>query len=272
MSWIEALGLARNPFRDTLETDLFFRTEQHEAALVRLRIGIEDRHALILLSGPSGSGKTLLAQVALREADRARMAPALVFVHPGMGKGELLAALLRELGRKTGGRTVAERLAAVQEAALAFHHQGRQLVIVIDEAHFLASDALHVLRTLANLETETTKLTTVLLIAETPILKRLAHPSYAAIRGRITFAVQLGPLSAADTEQYIKYRLLKCKAPLSLVNGQAFATAHQLAGGLPRQINRLLYNACVEALSAGSRAITPEILSRAAGAMGHGPA
>ncbi len=44
------------------------------------------------------------------------------------------------------------------------HERGQRLVVVIDEAHFLKADALHILRTLSNLETEHEKLVTVLAV------------------------------------------------------------------------------------------------------------
>lgn len=34
-SWTENFGLRQNPFKDTLDTDLFYRTRQHEEALVK---------------------------------------------------------------------------------------------------------------------------------------------------------------------------------------------------------------------------------------------
>ena len=71
-TWIERFGLRQNPFKDTLDTSLFFRTRQHEEALIRLRIGLEDGHAIILLTGPSGTGKTIATQVVLRAMDRSR--------------------------------------------------------------------------------------------------------------------------------------------------------------------------------------------------------
>lgn len=266
--WSGKFGLPRNPFKDTLDTDLFFRTRQHEEAVVKVRIGIEDQHALILLTGASGTGKTLITQVVAQGLDLTLYVPVFAFVHPGMGKGALLEAILKELEVELIGRTTAQRMAQLQNIALVLHEQGQRLLIVIDEAHFLKADALHLLRTLSNLETEKNKLVTVLLVAEDSLRKRLSNPSYASLRGRITFMIQLSPLAVQETEQMVKYRLLKCKAPSKFIDAETFTAVHHYSGGVPREINRLLYNGFVEAMSAGQQTISEETVALAAAKLG----
>ncbi|MCK5229294.1 MAG: AAA family ATPase [Desulfobulbaceae bacterium] len=263
MTTVKLFESVRKSFRDTLDTDLFFRTRQHEEALVKIRLGIQDRHALILISGRSGTGKTLVAQAALRSMDPYDFEPCFVFVHPGMGKGPLLGSILRELDVENVARFTNDRVAQIQEEALSLFSMGRRLVIVIDEAHFLKSDGLHILRTLSNLETERQKIVTVLLVAEKSLPRRLNAPSYASLRGRITFTVNLRPLSAKETEQYIKYRLLKGGASSNLVSKEACLTAYRLSGGIPREINRLMYNSLIEAMIKDETMISTSIVQAA---------
>lgn len=260
--WAEKFGFFRNPFKDTLDADLFYRTRQHEEALVKIRIGIEDCHALILLSGASGTGKTLVSQLAVRDLDPSRFKPVIVPVSPDMGKAILLGRIIGEADpERKQGRCAHERLTQLQETALALHEHGKRLVVVIDEAHFLKADALHILRTLSNLETEQEKLVTVLLVAEKSLSRRLTNPSYASLRGRITFAVRLDPLKREETEQFVKYRLLKCGASPDLLTGDAFAVVHRISGGIPREINRILYNGFLEAVSSNQRRITGALMT-----------
>jgi type II secretory pathway predicted ATPase ExeA len=248
--WAVQFGLQKNPFRDTIDTRLFFLTKQHEEAAVKIKIGILDQHALILLDGLSGTGKTLAAQVVLRSLDLDSFVPVFASVFPFMGKGALLGSILTEI-EVPPARLVHDRLAQIQKKALIYRHEGRRLVIVIDEAHFLSADALHSLRTLSNLETEHEKLVTVLLVAEPGLARRLAAPSYASLRSRITFAIRLLPLTQEGVEQYVKYRLLKCGGETSLLPTDAYPLLHSLSGGIPRAINRLLYVSFIEAMAAG---------------------
>lgn len=264
--WSAQFGLQKNPFRDTLDPRLFFLTKQHEEAAVKIKIGILDQHALILLDGLSGTGKTLAAQVVLRSLDRDSFVPVFASVFPGMGKGALLGAILTEI-QVAPARLVHDRLAQIQEQALAYRRDGRRLVMVIDEAHFLSADALHSLRTLSNLETEHEKLVTVLLVAEPGLARRLAAPSYASLRSRITFAIHLQPLTMEGVEQYVKYRLLKCGAEASMLPADIYPLLHKLSGGIPREVNRLLYVSFIEAMAAGSP-VGVAIVQAAAGRRG----
>ncbi len=262
-SWLQRFGLNQNPFKDTLDTSLFFRTRQHEEALIRLRIGLEDGHAVILLSGPSGTGKTIATQVVLRTMDTKRFVPVFVFAFPGMSKTAMLSAVLKELGVESMPRFAADRLALLQETAMSLHAEGKRLVIFLDEAHFLKADALHILRTMSNFETEKEKLVTVLLVAEKNLARRLRAPAYASLRSRITFSVALEPLTQAETEQYIKYRLLKSGAHPQLLTGDAYQAVHSESGGVPREVNRLMYNGFLEAMGQGRQAITSDVLGSA---------
>ena len=262
-TWITRFGLRQNPFKDTLDTSLFFRTRQHEEALIRLRIGLEDGHAIILLTGPSGTGKTIATQVVLRAMDRSRFAPVFVFAYPGMTRGTMLGAILKELGVEEIPPFAAQRLTMLQEKAMTLHAGGWRLVIFLDEAHFLKADVLHVLRTLSNFETEQEKLVTVLLVAEDSLLRRLKAPPYASLLSRITFAVTLEALSRAETEQYIKYRLLKSGAQPNLLTPDAYVAAHDHSRGVPREVNRLLYNGFLEAMGQDTTVITSDVLTRA---------
>ncbi len=102
-----------------------------------------------------------------------------------------------------------------------------------------------------------------LLIAENTLSRRLQNPSYASLRGRITFSVTLTPLTKAETEQFIKFRLLKCGSPAKILTEDAYGTVQRMSGGIPREINRLLYNGFLEALTCDCTTITTDLVQSA---------
>jgi type II secretory pathway predicted ATPase ExeA len=267
-SWTTTFGLTKNPFKDVLDTSLFFRTRQHEEAMIKLRIGIEDGHALCLLTGASGTGKTMVSQVVLKNLDHTLFLASFVLVHPRMSKGALLESILEELGIRNQARTTHGRLRQLQEKALLLNSGGQRLILVIDEAHFLTAEALHILRSLSNLENEKEKLISILLIAEESLPRRLRGPGYGSLRSRITFQMDLQPLSRAEAEQYIKYRLLKCGAYADLLDAEVYGAVHRLTGGIPREINRLLYNSFMEAMATEYFVINQDMLQAVGARMG----
>ena len=90
--------------------------------------------------------------------------------------------------------------------------------------------------------------------------RRLQRPTYDSLRGRITFSVPLEALTCEETEQFVKFRLLKCGGPVQLLDKEGYETVHRISKGIPREINRLLYNGFIEALTSNHSALTPHIL------------
>lgn len=242
-------GLQEMPFGDAVNPKYFYKTDGHDEAFVRLMLAIRHDIALGLVTGPSGSGKTLLSQLILQGVDTAKMQAALVLVSPNMSKTALLRAILEELeveapeGSFVGAQAL---LKLLHQRVIDLHHAGRKLVLLVDECHFLPSESLHMVRTISNLEVPERKLATILLFGEDRFVRRLAHPTHESLRNRIFLRSELQPLGAADTMQYVKFRLLVSGRMDDLFDAPAFAAIHELTGGVCRRINKLCTLALIE--------------------------
>ncbi len=87
------------------------------------------------------------------------------------------------------------------------HAQGRNNVLVIDEAQNLAPDVLEQLRLLTNLETSERKLLQIILIGQPELRTMLARPELEQLAQRVIARYHLGPLSEAETGAYIAHRM-----------------------------------------------------------------
>jgi general secretion pathway protein A len=260
-------GLSELPFSDAVNPKYFYKTDGHDEALIRLMLAVRHDLSLGLVTGPSGSGKTLLSQMLLQNLDPAKVEPALILVSPGMSKTALLKALMGELELPVPeGLFVSaqELLSRIQDRVIELHREGRKLVVLIDECHFLAPDSLHMIRTLSNIETAEQKLVTILLFGEDRFLKRLEHPSYESLRNRMYLRSDLKPLTAADTEQFVKYRLMLAGRLDDLFTPEAFAALHEASGGIGRRINKLCTLALLEGFVKQAPVITDELVRAAA--------
>ncbi len=258
-------GFTSHPFSDSVNPDFFYESTIHETAFKKMLMTIQDNISLGLVHGVSGTGKTLLTQMLLTHLDPELYQVALVMVSPGMSKTSLLKEILRELMEETEifpSKTQA-LLDLLHEQIIDLYRQNKKLVMVIDEAHFLSAEALHILRTISNLETPQKKLATCILFAEDLFLRRLSHPSYQSLRSRMYMKVSLAPMDLDETVQYIKFRLLSAGCALPPFNEDTYSEIHKSSGGICRDINRICHNSLTEAFLRKQKWIDREIVRNA---------
>ena len=260
MNLLEHFDFDVNPFADTVNPAFFFQTRHHERALLRTMYCIEDHRALGLVWGVSGSGKTFVSQMVLRKLNRERFVPIILLCTPGMTKTPMLREILFELGESKPPDRAQDLLDHIHQRVMQEYGKGRRIVLFVDEAHFLAPNSLHLIRTLTNLETSTEKLLTLILFTEQGFLRRLTHPSYASLRSRISIETELSPLDEEEAEQYINFRLMVAGGQVDLFTPECYPLIYRRSGGIPREISKVADNALLEAYSQGRRIVGPEIL------------
>lgn len=259
-SFTSRYGLRENPFTDSLNPEYYFKTASHQRIGMRVFDTVNEGIALGLVVGQAGTGKTMLSQLILQELDRERFLPALVLVTPGMGKAALLREILGECGVEDLPVRTKSLLDLLHRLVMSLHGEGKRLVILIDEAHFLRSDALHMLRTISNLETPRQKLCTTFLFAEEGFLRRLGHPSYRSLATRMYHRLRLEPLSEEETDHYITFRLMTAGGDADLITADARKAIHQRSGGICREVSRLGHLALLEGALANRDSIGPDVV------------
>lgn len=258
----EGFALRENPFRDTVDLEYYYKSAAHEEAFLRLAATVRDGIALGLVTGPSGVGKTIVSQLLLQGLDRADAQVIMVLVTPGMGRTALLREMLREAGVTEMPTRYHDLLELLQGTMIELNRQGKRLVAIVDEAHFLSSEALHILRTLSNLESPKGKLCTCLLFAEERFLRRLQHPVHNSLATRIYHRISLRPLSEQETAHYLNYRLLVAGGRAELFDVEARRAIYAASGGVCREVNRLAYLALDAAWRHGRESIGADLVER----------
>lgn len=243
-------GLRENPFSDAVNPGYFYRTESHAGALSKMAMAVEHRTSLGMITGPSGTGKTLVTQLLLQQLDPGKYQAVLVLVTPGMSKTGLLREILSELGIAVpeGVTRTHDLLRILSHFIIDLHENGKRLVLIIDECHFLSADCLHVIRTISNIEIPECKLVTSLLFGEARFTERLKHSSYESLRNRMYLRGELKPMDAEECAQYVKFRLMVAGRMNDLFDEAALAALHARSGGICRNLSKL----CMLTLLAGA--------------------
>ena len=254
-------GLRERPFDLTPNPRYLFLTAAYREALSNLIYGLSGRKGLTVLTGEAGTGKTTLLTVALAQwREEGHLVATLR--NPTMERTEFLEFLSLEFGlspRAAESKTV---LLREFEALLRDRHaHGKLTALVIDEAHSLPTELLEEIRLLANIETPDTKLLPLILLGQPELADRLNDPNLRQLKQRVALRCSLVPLDVREAAAYVAKRIqLAGGDSLQLFTREAVEAIHYGSGGIPRLINVICDNALVNAMAAGVKPVSQDIV------------
>jgi len=245
-------GLKELPFTITPDTSFFFSRSSHQDALNTLLVAARSGEGFIKVIGEVGTGKTLLCRKFLAALDAREFLTAYI-PNPYLDPMGLLLAIADEL-RIRYPQYVSQHqlLKLINRFLIEAYAQKKRVVVCLDESQAMPLDTLESLRLLSNLETERRKLMQVVLFGQPELNLRLAQPSIRQLTQRIAFSCELLPLTAAETEYYLAYRLqvAGCRQP-RLFSHDAARRLFKASRGVPRLVNILAHKSLLAAFGAG---------------------
>ena len=254
------------PFSIAPDPRYLFMSERHREALAHLLYGIGSGGGFVLLTGEIGAGKTTVCRCFIEQVpENCRLA---YIFNPKLTVGELLQSVCEEfrIAVPAGQGGVKAYVDAINDYLLASHAQGRNNVLVIDEAQNLSAEVLEQLRLLTNLETSERKLLQIILIGQPELRTMLARPELEQLAQRVIARYHLGPLTEPETGAYIAHRMAVAGAQGAPVfPASSVPLIHRITHGVPRRINLLCDRALLGAYVENSREVTRKIVRTAAG-------
>jgi type II secretory pathway predicted ATPase ExeA len=257
----EFFELRERPFGKTPNPAYLYESPLHREALARLEYAVEEKD-LALLVGEIGSGKTTLSRALIDRLGDSR--PVILVINPRLTPMQLLLAVAGGLGLPPGRRRN-EVLEGIHTALYELYEQGREPVLIIDEAQLIPSkQTFDEIRLLTNFQLDDQNLLTVILVGQPELEARLDRPHYAPLRQRIGIRYFLGRLDAAQTAEYICHRIEVAGGRRNPFTADAVIRLHEVSGGLPRLINTIATTALLEAFGDEVGIIDGERIDRAA--------
>ncbi len=230
-------NLKFKPFESGAANELYYPSEIHQGAQLKLRYCVEQRRGGAVLSGAGGLGKSLIVSNLFAQlADD--IEPCVHLVFPQMPADQLLAFLATEIGGEVHPPdSISQSVRAIQRRLAENAAAGKHAVVAVDEAHLIEDpETLEALRLLLNFETQGTPNMTFLLVGQPQLLATLQrHP----LGERIEVRTLLRPFVADETASYISHRLTNAGAERTIFESPAMDAIHALTRGIPRKINRL---------------------------------
>jgi len=256
-------GFSEKPFSLTPDPKYLYPSVRHTEAVAHLEYARRERGGFVLITGEVGTGKTMLTRYFLSRLD-SNTATALV-LYPALTAAELLRSILEDLHVPVEGLSLKDHVDALHRFLLRARADGRQVVLLIDEAQDLSPEVLEQVRLISNLETDTEKLIQIVLVGQSELQEMLSRRELRQLAQRVTARYHLAPLSRQETEDYVRHRLSVAGGDGKVAfTADALAGVHELSGGVPRLVNLICDRALLAGYVAATRTIDGPMVRRAA--------
>ncbi|MBV8467323.1 MAG: AAA family ATPase [Burkholderiales bacterium] len=248
--YLEHYGLAEPPFRITPHTEFFYQGANRGATLEALQYAVLHGEGLVKVTGEVGAGKTMLCRVLMERLPE--QVDTVYLANPSMSREEILLTIAADLHLPLQEGRSSVLIRELQEALIERFAAGRQVVVLIDEAHAMPEESLEEVRLLSNLEHGHHKLLQIVLFGQPELDTRLATQSMRQLRERITHGFELAPLRQTDIGEYLMFRMRTAgyKGP-DIFTQKAIRLIAEESEGLTRRINILADKSLIASFAAG---------------------
>ncbi|MFP4350154.1 MAG: ExeA family protein, partial [Desulfococcaceae bacterium] len=251
-------GFKERPFQLVPNPAYLFLSKSHEEALAHLSYAVSQGDGFVEITGEVGTGKTTLCRVFL--GGLGENTEAAYIFNPLLNAVQLLKAVNDEFGIDSRADTEKELIDTLNTFLMEKKRQGKQVIVLIDEAQKLGEDVLEQLRLLSNLETDTSKLLQIILVGQPELREMLDSQELRQLGQRITLSCYLTPLDLRETRAYIQHRIqIASQRPGVKFTRGAFWSIYRYSRGIPRLINIASDRALLTAYGLHKRKITGAI-------------
>ncbi len=251
-------GFKERPFKLVPNPAYLFLSRSHEEALAHLTYAMIQGDGFVEITGEVGTGKTTLCRAFLEDLNSHTNA-AYIF-NPKLNAIQLLKAINDEFEINSAADNTKDLIDTLNAFLIEQKAQGKNSILVIDEAQNLTEEVLEQLRLLSNLETTKHKLLQIILVGQPELGEKLDSHELRQLGQRITLSCQLVPLTYKEVREYIQHRInIASRKPGVKFSNAAYRAIYQYSQGIPRLINIVCDRALLTAFSLDRKVITGKI-------------
>ena len=254
----EFYHLTEKPFTLSPDPSFLYLGKSHRRAMNILEYGVESDAGITVISGEVGTGKTTLVRSLLAElGDDVTVG---LITNTQRNFGDLLKWVLLAYDLDTDESDHVRLYHMLVEFVTQEHRQGRRVLLIIDEAQNLSSEALEDIRMLTNINVDKDLVLQLILVGQPELIEMLRKKELRQFAQRVSADYLLQPLTFRETEHYIRHRINVAGGDKNLFAQTAFATVYYHSGGIPRVINTICDMALVYGFADGKPRIRKEII------------
>ena len=242
---IEArFGLKARPFDKSISSRDLYPWPGLEELDARLDM-VKRSRGIMLLTGEPGTGKT----VALRRFVDGLNAEHYLPVYLPLATVTVMDAYA-QINRALGGGDVHSKSLLyrdIQRGIAELASQGKQPVLVLDEADLLRSVLFDELRILLNFEMDSKDPVLLILAGQPQLLAKLALRVHLPFRQRVAMRYRMPAMDETHTRGYVEHHLRLAGRKQRLFTDEALLQVFVQSGGIPRAIGNLALTAMLNA-------------------------
>ncbi|MDB5689887.1 MAG: ral secretion pathway protein [Sphingomonas bacterium] len=233
-------GFSAKPFRLRPDPHFFYGSKGHKRAMAYLDYGLSQGEGFIVITGDVGAGKTTLVGHLMASVDPQRL-NAIRLLSTQVGDEDILRLTAQQLGLATEGLAKAQLIERIERTLRLHANEGRQTLLIVDEAQNLPLSALEELRMLSNCQAAGSALVQIVLLGQPEFREKIqTSPDLEQLRQRIIATHHLDPMAEDEIEPYLIHRLkLVGWAGRPRFTAEAIAAMYDHTRGLPRRLNTL---------------------------------
>jgi general secretion pathway protein A len=229
--------LTEQPFSKDISTDRLLLLPSARKALAAAALLAETR-GIGVMSGKSGVGKSCLLRQFIADLPTGLYKPVYI-CHTTVAITEFYTHLCTAFGIVPSVRR-SNMFRDLQDRIRVFNQTNHvHPILIIDEAHYLATDILTELRLIANFEIDSLSAMSILLCGSESFPRRFTLSVLEPLANSITISIPVATLPQEETVTYVENRLAAVGAQRPLFTKNALAFVHQASGGVLRSVNTI---------------------------------
>lgn len=231
-------GFTENPFKITPDPDYIYLSLKHEEAIELIEYGIKNRKGFMTLVGEVGTGKSTIVRYLVRKFSDVYVS---LILNPFLTPEELLYSIARDFGIDVSMCfNTGDIYSEMSKFLVDCYKNGKNAIVIIDEAQNLNFESFEMIRQLSNIELENDKLLQILLVGQPELEDVLVKENLRQLNQRISIRAKLTNFDQEDTENYINHRIsIAAGIRRYIFDKSSIKKIYSYTRGNPREINQL---------------------------------
>ena len=233
---LDRLSLKEDPFKLSADPRYLYLGPEHLAVYRQAQAVISRRRGLGLITGDMGMGKSSLAR-RLYDVYAGEPNLEICYIHTAAFRSAMDGA--RQISTALGvspQRSFQRQMEGLEQMMAKAYTTGRNVVVILDDAQLMDSEALEVLHRLYNFDYDA-KVVQVLAFGQSEMTS--VFETNKPVNARIFVRLALPPLTLSSALQMVLFRLRVAGRSEPMINDDAFEVLYEESQGVPREIIRL---------------------------------